>query len=189
MGKSSKWAASLVAVFAVYLAACGNPQETSEIKAKVDEIQAQQKDILAKLDGLQKGQKTILAKAPAAAAKPSKPKEDPNKIYKIDVADSIARGPHEAPVTIVEFTDYQCTFCSRAQSTIQQILSEYPDTVRVVVKNLPLDFHGQAKPAAIAAMAEFGYRAMETLTPAEARAQSEAMARLRAVAALRRAFR
>ena len=87
MGKSSRWATGLVAVFAFYLTACSNPQEVGEIKAKVDEIQAQQKDILAKLDGLQKGQKTILAKAPAAAAKPRT----------APLAWSSARAPASAP--------------------------------------------------------------------------------------------
>ena len=78
--------------------------------------------------------------------------EDPNKVYKIDIAGSITRGPDDAPVTIVEFTDYQCTFCSRAQATVQQIFEDYPNDVRLVVKNMPLGFHGQARPAAIAAM-------------------------------------
>lgn len=109
MTKSSRWATSLVAVFAFYLAACGNPQEVGEIKAKVDEIQAQQKDILAKLDALQTGQKTILAKAPAdaAAAKPQRPQEDPNKVYKIDVGDSYFKGPEDAAVVMVEWSDFQ----------------------------------------------------------------------------------
>ena len=107
MGKSSRWATGLVAVFAFYLTACSNPQEVGEIKAKVDEIQAQQKDILAKLDGLQKGQKTILAKAPAAAAKPSRPQEDPNKVYKINVGDSYFKGPKDAAVVMVEWSDFQ----------------------------------------------------------------------------------
>ncbi|MFQ5718962.1 MAG: DsbA family protein [Acidobacteriota bacterium] len=85
--------------------------------------------------------------------KQQRPAEDPNKRYDIDVADSIARGPANAPVTIVEFTDYQCPFCGRAQSTVQEILKAYPDNVRLVVKNMPLDFHGQARSAAVAAVA------------------------------------
>jgi len=108
MAKSSRWATSLVAVLAVYVAACTNPQEVGDIKAKVDEIQAQQKDILTKLDGLEKGQKTILAKAPAAApARPSKPQEDPNKIYKIDVGNSYYKGPKDASIAVVEWSDFQ----------------------------------------------------------------------------------
>lgn len=73
MRHTARWALPLVAVFAVSLAACANPQEVSEIKAKVDEIQAQQKDILTKLDSLSTGQKQILAKGPAAPARPARP--------------------------------------------------------------------------------------------------------------------
>jgi outer membrane murein-binding lipoprotein Lpp len=96
----------MVAVLALYLTACANPQEVSEIKAKVDEIQAQQKDVLAKLETLAKGQKDILAKAPAAA-RPSRPQEDPNKVYKIDVGDSFFKGPKDAPIVMVEWSDFQ----------------------------------------------------------------------------------
>jgi len=107
MRHTARWATPLVAVFAVYLAACTGPQEVGEIKAKVDEIQAQQKDILAKLDTLGKGQKQILEKAPAAAAKPAAPQEDPNKVYKVEVGDSYFKGPEDASVTIVEYSDFQ----------------------------------------------------------------------------------
>ena len=105
MGKTSRWGAPLVAVFAVYLTACANPQEVSEIKQKVNEIEAQQKDVLTKLDALAKGQKDILAKAPAAP--PKRPTEDPNKVYKINVGDSFFKGPKDAPIVMVEWSDFQ----------------------------------------------------------------------------------
>ena len=107
MGKASRWGAPLVAVFAVYLTACANPQEVSEIKQKVGDIEAQQKDVLAKLDALAKGQKDILAKAPAPAAPAKPPQEDPNKVYKIEVGDSFFKGPKDAPIVMVEWSDFQ----------------------------------------------------------------------------------
>jgi len=67
-----------------------------------------------------------------------RPKEDPNKIYKVDVAGSIARGPKDAPVTLVEFTAFQCGYCARSQATITQILESYPGQVQHVVKYKPL---------------------------------------------------
>jgi protein-disulfide isomerase len=106
MRKRERWAAPLAAVFALYVAACADPQEVSQIKEKVDVIGAQQKDVLSKLEALAKGQKDILAKAPAAAA-PSKPQEDPNKVYKIDVGDSYFKGPKDAPIVMVEWSDFQ----------------------------------------------------------------------------------
>ncbi len=59
------------------------------------------------------------------------------------------RGNPEAPVTIVEFSDFQCPFCSKFHPTVQQILENYPEEVRLVYKHFPLDsIHPQARPAA-----------------------------------------
>jgi len=62
-------------------------------------------------------------------------------------------GPDDAPVTIVEFSDYQCPFCGRAEPVVKQVLAKYPDQVRLVYRHFPLDsIHPQARPAAIAAV-------------------------------------
>jgi protein-disulfide isomerase len=62
-----------------------------------------------------------------------------------------ARGPESAPVTIVEFTDYQCPYCHRAQTVIDEVVAKYPDKVRLVHMDFPLDGHPGAVPAARAA--------------------------------------
>lgn len=66
-------------------------------------------------------------------------------------ADAPAMGPADAPITIVEFTDYQCPFCHRAQATIDQVLARYQGKVRFVHMDFPLDGHPGAVPAARAA--------------------------------------
>jgi protein-disulfide isomerase len=66
-------------------------------------------------------------------------------------ASAPALGPPEAPVTIVEFTDYQCPYCHKAQSTIDKVLSRYAGKVQLVHRDFPLDGHSQALPAARAA--------------------------------------
>jgi protein-disulfide isomerase len=66
-------------------------------------------------------------------------------------ADAPATGPPDAPVTIVEFTDYQCPYCHRAQGTIEHILDKYEGKVRLVHLDYPLGFHTGAIPAARAA--------------------------------------
>jgi protein-disulfide isomerase len=72
---------------------------------------------------------------------------------RIDVTpDGPGRGPADAPVTIVEFSDYQCPFCQRAEPTLQQVAARYPDQVRIVYRHFPLDsIHPLARPAAEAA--------------------------------------
>ncbi len=64
-----------------------------------------------------------------------------------------ARGPHEAPVTIVVFSDLQCPFCGRLTPTLDRLRATYPNQVRIVFANLPLSFHALAEPAARAALA------------------------------------
>jgi protein-disulfide isomerase len=68
-------------------------------------------------------------------------------------ADDDARiGSANAPVEIIEFSDFQCPFCSRAAPTMKQIVSEYGDKVTIVYRDFPLDsIHPMATPAAIAA--------------------------------------
>ncbi len=59
------------------------------------------------------------------------------------------RGNLNAPVTIVEFSDFECPFCRRFHPTAQQALAEYGDRVRWVYKHFPIDqIHPQARPAA-----------------------------------------
>ncbi len=60
-------------------------------------------------------------------------------------------GPASAPVTIVEFTDYQCPFCHRAQGVMDEVLQQYAGKVRLVHLDFPLDGHPGAVPAARAA--------------------------------------
>ncbi len=63
-----------------------------------------------------------------------------------------ARGPDDAPVTIVAFSDYQCPFCRRAEPTLAAVLARYPESVRLVHRHYPLDrLHPLARSAAEAA--------------------------------------
>ena len=63
------------------------------------------------------------------------------------------KGAKDALVTIVQFSDFQCPFCSRVEPTITKVMDEYKGKVRVVWRDLPLPFHPNAMPAAIAARA------------------------------------
>jgi protein-disulfide isomerase len=62
-------------------------------------------------------------------------------------------GPKNALVTIVEFSDFQCPYCSRGAKVIDQVKKAYKGRVRIVFKHLPLSFHRQAHLAAQASMA------------------------------------
>jgi len=72
---------------------------------------------------------------------------------RIDLTGSPSEGSDDAPVTIVEYSEFQCPFCRRAQATMAQVHETYGDKVRFVFKHYPLAKHKQARPAAIASMA------------------------------------
>lgn len=72
-------------------------------------------------------------------ANPKKPETPDNRAYSGDKA---------APVTIVEYSDFQCPFCRRGNTTMEQVLEAYPGKVRVLFKNFPIErIHPLARPA------------------------------------------
>ncbi len=92
--------------------------------------------------------------AGAPAARPNRPtRPDQNKRYEVSVGEAPTRGRADAPVTIVEWSDFQCPFCGRVEPTLARIEEEYGDRVRFVFKHLPLSIHPQAGAAHAAAEA------------------------------------
>jgi protein-disulfide isomerase len=61
------------------------------------------------------------------------------------------RGPADAPVTIIEFSDFQCPYCKRAEPIINEVREKYGDKVKLVYMDFPLSFHEHAMGAATAA--------------------------------------
>lgn len=69
----------------------------------------------------------------------------------VDIAGHPIRGNPKAPVTIVEFSDFQCPYCSRARPTVNKVRETYGDQVRVIFRNFPLQIHAEAQKAGEAA--------------------------------------
>jgi protein-disulfide isomerase len=98
-----------------------------------------------------------LMKGAQTAAKPPEPAQprrmpDPAAVYKVPVGKSASKGPADALVTIVEFSEFQCPFCSRVLPTVKQIHETYGRDVRIVFKHNALPFHNNAQKAAEAAV-------------------------------------
>jgi protein-disulfide isomerase len=91
------------------------------------------------------------AAAPAPQARPGEP--DANTRFRAEVKDAPVKGAKDALVTIVQYSDFQCPFCSRVEPTVAKVMDEYKGKVRVAWHDLPLPFHPNAMPAAIAARA------------------------------------
>jgi protein-disulfide isomerase len=63
---------------------------------------------------------------------------------KIDAGKGYRKGPANAAIEIIEFSDFQCPYCTRANETVNEVLSHYGDKVSVVFRHFPLSFHADA---------------------------------------------
>jgi protein-disulfide isomerase len=77
----------------------------------------------------------------------------PEKVASIATGDAPAYGPAGAKVTLVEFSDFQCPYCSKAATAMQKLKEKYGKQVRFVFRQFPLPFHQDAHVAAEAALA------------------------------------
>ena len=97
----------------------------------------------------------VIKSRPAQAARPGQAPAPPPVIEKVvSIDDDPIKGDKNAPITIIEFSDYECPFCKRSyDNVITQIDKEYisKGKVRLVFRDYPLPFHKKAIPAAIAA--------------------------------------
>jgi protein-disulfide isomerase len=129
-------------------------QPITAFKALIDEVMASAQKIGKTGDALYAEViKNGLKKAEAPAARNEPPQEDPNKVYDVPAGDSYFKGGKNAPVTIVEFSEFQCPFCSRVNPTMKKLEEKYGDKIKVVFKHSPLPFHKDAELASVAALA------------------------------------
>jgi protein-disulfide isomerase len=100
----------------------------------------------------------LLAAAPTTReVEPSRPstptpRPDDTTVYRVPVDGAAARGPADALVTLVAFTDFECPFCERALDTLRQLEQRYGRDLRIVVRHFPLAFHANAQGAHEAAI-------------------------------------
>lgn len=135
--------ALLVAVISGTLAAQEEPKEPGITRQQADDILLELRAIHQLLD------RQIRLAAPQPPTAPVYPTTG-----KLKLDGEPARGSSTAPVTIVEFTDYECPFCRQFETaTLPEILKRYVDTgkVRLVIHDFPLSTHANAMSAAEAA--------------------------------------
>jgi len=88
-----------------------------------------------------------------APKRQNRPKEDPNKVYNVPAGSSYYKGGKNAKVEIIEFSEFQCPFCSRVIPTLKKLDEKYGNDIKVVFKHSPLPFHKDAPMASEAALA------------------------------------
>ncbi|MBF0447499.1 MAG: DsbA family protein [Magnetococcales bacterium] len=71
--------------------------------------------------------------------------------YVVSGPQDLSRGKADAPITIIEFSDFECPYCRRAQESLKKVAEKYGDKVRFVFRHFPLPFHQKAPKASEAA--------------------------------------
>jgi protein-disulfide isomerase len=128
---------ALAALAALLSAGCATSGEVSALRQELNALRADHEKLAARIDAQGKGGRPTMAFAP------------------VPVEGAPLRGNPSAYVTIVQFEDYQCPFCARAEPTMRRIAEVYGSDVRFVMRHNPLPFHGRARPAALAAECAF----------------------------------
>lgn len=125
----------------------GHLMQVAVNQQRVNDKIAELEKKIVELEGKLKQQ----PQAPSLAQQP--PSEDFNKVHDIPVGDSPIWGNKDAKITVVEFSDFQCPFCVRFYGPLKEAATAYGDKVRIIIKNYPLPFHPNARPAAKLAFA------------------------------------
>jgi protein-disulfide isomerase len=126
-------------------------QPFANFKKLIDEEVKKAEALLKKGTPRGKLYAALTAKGATKAAAPKKqqrPADDTKTVYKMPADQVFFKGPADALVTIVEFSEFQCPFCTRVLPTLSQIHKTYKDKVRVVFRHNPLPFHKDAPLAA-----------------------------------------
>jgi protein-disulfide isomerase len=139
------WRRALI-VFTALALGCG-------AAADMEEIKSAQRQILKRLAALERNDQALLSSLRSGGNVAGL---DPGRVYDIAVAGSPAKGAADAPVTVVEFVDFQCPFSKSSRGLVQEVLEAFPTDVRFVVKQFPLSqLHRHARIAAKAALAAY----------------------------------
>lgn len=142
-----------LSIAALGLSACTTSKQVSDILEKHPEVLANaiEKNPDIFMAAVQKAAQAAQGKAQQneALAEQKRVEDELKNPLKPEIpTDRGFMGDTSAKITIVEYTDFQCPFCSRGYTTLEQVRKAYPKDVRVLVKNLPLPMHPMAMPAA-----------------------------------------
>lgn len=154
-----KFKAGLALILTLIFTACATADQGSkDLETRVQELEkelASLKKVLkvvAKLDVDEVAPKVDSLYA-AQEAEAKMQKEMAEKVHNIPLDGSPFLGPENAPITITEFSDFECPYCAKRAPIVKQIQAKYPNKVKVVFKHFPLSFHKNAPPAHAASIA------------------------------------
>lgn len=144
---------TLVLVGSIFIASCTTNER---MKTQISEILKEDPSVLTAaieehpaefIEALQKAAKTaqdVMGKKREEDEKKRMEESFDKPLIAHIRKDESIRGPKDAPITLVEYSDFECPFCLRGHETVQALLKKYDGKIRFIYKHLPLSFHEQA---------------------------------------------
>lgn len=131
---------------------CGCDMKVAECRMKDHTCASSKKLAAAVVKEVAAGKTEVAIRADLkkVASEPPPVLDDP---VKLNIVGDPVRGPANARVTLVEFSDFQCPYCSKAVAVTKLLLKQFPNDVKLVFKQFPLEDHAQAQFGAEAALA------------------------------------
>ncbi|HEY3742284.1 MAG TPA: thioredoxin domain-containing protein [Bryobacteraceae bacterium] len=154
-GLTTAQKAQVLAIARQQTCTCGCPMKTSVCLAQDRSCLVSRAQATAIARELKAGKTPAAAAAILANASYMTKVQDElaNQPVTLKLAGAPVRGPESARITIVEFSDFQCPFCQAGATALTEIGKEFPNDVKLVFKQFPLEFHSQAAIAAEASLA------------------------------------
>lgn len=150
-----RFSIAAAAILAAGLVACNQASAGGAVSnnsaARIDALEKKVAEMEANMEAVS----YILEKRAGMSIEDAKKEmEEANKVWDIPVDESPVFGNTTNPkLTIVEFTEFQCPYCSRIAPVVKELMDKHADEIQFIYKNFPLSFHPNAKPAAAAAIA------------------------------------
>ena len=151
-----RFSIAAVAMLAASLVACNQASAGGSVnsvnqQARIDALEKKVAELEANMEAVGY---FLEKRASTSFADIKKEMEEANKVWDIPVDDSPVFGNTTNPkLTIVEFTEFQCPYCSRIAPVVKDLMDKHAGEIKFVYKNFPLSFHPNARPAAAAAIA------------------------------------
>lgn len=140
---------SLLALLALVMVGCTSKEDLKKMLKEnpdiiTEAIEANPDKFIDSLNNAVKKSQELMAKK--RDEEESKALEESfNKPLQAELrSDEMIRGPKDAPLTLIEYSDFECPFCARGFNTVMELMEKYKGKIRFVYKHLPLSFHPQA---------------------------------------------
>jgi protein-disulfide isomerase len=148
-----RWYAALAGCLSALSCASPSPEKLRETLVRqpdilLDAIRAHPSEFVVLLDSVARATQ-VARQASLIADQERKIENGFTNPYHPSLEHRIAFGDERAPVTIVEYTDFECPYCRQVRPTLVEVMRHYDRQVRLVVKHFPMDFHPHAMPAAL----------------------------------------